>query len=49
TSYMQRLLTLNRTGTIKHQLRDLLIDYEELFEIGIPLISDEDHVFEILN
>ncbi|CAF5128604.1 unnamed protein product, partial [Rotaria sp. Silwood1] len=32
TSYMQRLLTLNRTGTIKHQLRDLLIDYEELFE-----------------
>ncbi|CAF4833776.1 unnamed protein product, partial [Rotaria sp. Silwood1] len=55
TLYVQRLLTSKIAGTIKYRLRHLLIDYEDLFEImrlfeiSIPLISDEDHVFEILN
>ncbi|CAF3346168.1 unnamed protein product [Rotaria sp. Silwood2] len=55
TSFIQRLLTSKIAGTMKHRLKHLLIDYEELFEImrlfeiGIPLISDEDHVFDILN
>jgi hypothetical protein len=55
TSFVQHLLTSKISGTTKDRLSHLLIDYEELleimriFEIGTPLIGEEDAVLKILD